>query len=415
VRGRLGSVTCVVTATSMLLAVASAHAGAGLRAAFVQQGPKLTASDEVKTTALGIAGGQFGHALALSADGKTAVVGAYNDANGQGAAWVFTRAGSSWKQDGHKVVPNGNVGEAHFGESVALSADGKTALIGGSQFGGGLGAVWVFTRSGSAWNQTRILSSGPVGAQAFGVSVALSSDGNVALVGASFYNLRVGAAFLYRRAGTAWKQLGRILMGVGEVGTPAYGSAVALSADGSMAAIGGPYNGSGGKRLGAVWTYGVTSSGWKPTGAKLVASDAVQDGSFGQSVALSAHGDSLLVGSNRGAAWIFARSGSSWKQRAKLTAPIPSASMFGYSVGLSAAGTTAVVGAPYDGGGAGSSWVFSGSGTHWGQASKLASNGSSGLVELGWGVALSSDGKTALIGGPSDANGFGAAWAQSQG
>ena len=84
--------------------------------------------------------------------------------------------------------------------------------------------------------------------------------------------------------------------------------------------------------------------------------------------------------------------------------------MFGYGVGLSAAGTTAVVGAPYDGGGAGSSWAFSGSGTHWGQASKLTSKGASGLVELGWGVGISGDGKTAIVGGPNDGHGVGAAW-----
>jgi hypothetical protein len=163
VRGRLGAVAGVAAASATLVC-AAAQAGSGLHA-----GPKLTANDEQKSTTLGIAGGQFGHSVALSADGKTAIVGGNNDRSGYGAAWVFTRSGSSWTQDGHRLAPSGNVGEAHFGDSVALSADGKTALIGGSEFGGGLGAVCIFVRSGSGWTQqTRIVGSGPVGAQALG-------------------------------------------------------------------------------------------------------------------------------------------------------------------------------------------------------------------------------------------------------
>jgi hypothetical protein len=402
-------------ALSATLVCASAQATPTLQTGFAQQGPKLVASGEEKSNTPGIAGGQFGHSVALSDDGKTAIVGGNNDRNGYGSAWVFLRSGSSWKQDGHMLAPSGNVGEAHFGDSVALSADGKTALIGGSQFGGGLGAVWVFARSGSGWaQQARIVGPGSVGAQAFGVSVALSGDGNTAIVGASFYNNRIGAAFLYHRSGSTWKRLGNILIGVGGDGTPGYGSAVALSKDGKTAAVGGPIDGGGTSRLGSVWTYSVSSSGWTPLGKKIVARDAVQDGSFGQSVSLSSNGKILAVGASTGGAWLFDRSGSSWNQSARLGAPTAQGSLFGNSVGLSGSGKTVVVGAPYDGAGAtqgsGSAWAFTGSGSHWGAATKLGAKGASGLAELGWAVAVSGDGKTAIAGGPADANAAGAAW-----
>jgi hypothetical protein len=404
-----------LAAVIVLLACASAQARGSAPAGFTQQGSKLTASDEAKVTTPGIAGGQFGHSVALSADGSTAIVGAYNNSNGYGAAWVYTRSGSTWKQDGHKLAASGNVGEAHFGDSVALSADGKTALIGGSQFGGGLGAVWVFTRSGSGWTQaTRIVGPGPVGAQAFGVSIGLSADGNTAVIGASFYNNRIGAAYVYRRSGSTWKQLGPTLFGTGGVGTPAYGSSVAISADGKTAAVGGPIDGAGAGRLGAVWMYSVSPSGWKLLGTKLVAKDAVDNGSFGQSLALSSNGGVLLVGSSVGGAWLFDRSGSTWTEAAKLGAPTAPGAMFGYSVGLDGAGKVAIAGAPYDGTGAtegaGSSWSFTGSGGHWSGAAKLPASSRSGLDELGWGVAISSDGKTVIVGGPNDGHGVGAAW-----
>ena len=48
-----------------------------------------------------------------------------------GAAWVFTRSGSTWSQQGSKLLPNDESGEGEFGDSVALSANGANALVGG--------------------------------------------------------------------------------------------------------------------------------------------------------------------------------------------------------------------------------------------------------------------------------------------
>ena len=69
--------------------------------------------------------------MALSADGNTALIGGYGDDGGKGAAWVFTRSGSAWTQQGAKLTGSGETGNGQFGTSVALSADGNTALIGG--------------------------------------------------------------------------------------------------------------------------------------------------------------------------------------------------------------------------------------------------------------------------------------------
>src|ERR1700694_96711 len=76
---------------------------------FVQQGSKLVGSG-------GILEPLQGSSVALSADGNTALVGGYNDGNFIGAVWVFTRSGGTWVQQGGKLT--GNVG--FFGTSVAL-------------------------------------------------------------------------------------------------------------------------------------------------------------------------------------------------------------------------------------------------------------------------------------------------------
>ena len=92
--------------------------------------------------------------MALSSDGNTALIGGPNDNSGVGAAWVFTRSSEKWTQQGAKLTGGGESGVGKFGASVALSSDGNTALIGGPNDGPfPVGAVWVFTRSGSVWTQ----------------------------------------------------------------------------------------------------------------------------------------------------------------------------------------------------------------------------------------------------------------------
>src|SRR5262249_21970007 len=79
-----------------------------------------------------------------SADGNTAIVGGSADNAATGAAWVFTRSGGIWTQQGDKLVGTGGVGIGGQGRSVALSADGNTAIVGGSFDNGLVGAAWVY-------------------------------------------------------------------------------------------------------------------------------------------------------------------------------------------------------------------------------------------------------------------------------
>ena len=69
--------------------------------------------------------------MALSGDGNTAIIGGSLDNGGTGAAWVFTRSGGVWTQQGGKLVGAGDVGKASQGKSLALSGDGNTIVVGG--------------------------------------------------------------------------------------------------------------------------------------------------------------------------------------------------------------------------------------------------------------------------------------------
>ena len=137
---------------------------------FFQQGAKLTGSGESGK-------GLLGESVALSADGNTAVIGGPSDNSGAGAAWVFTRSGSTWSQQGSKLVGSEESGKGHFGNDVALSDDGNTAMIGGPGDNSSTGAAWVFTRSGSTWEQQgpKLTGGGETGTGRFGFRVALSA------------------------------------------------------------------------------------------------------------------------------------------------------------------------------------------------------------------------------------------------
>jgi hypothetical protein len=342
----------------------------------------------------------------------------------------------------------GESGEGKFATSVALSADGDTVMIGGPADNGGAGAAWVFVRSAGVWSQQgQKLTGGEEGNSQDGVYVALSADGNTALIGGPGDNDDAGAAWVFTRSGGVWSQQGPKLTGRGETKETGFGVSVALSADGNTALIGAPGDNGGLFGKGAAWVFTRSDGIWTQQGEKLVGdctgscanegTGEIENAWFGYNVALSADGDTALIGGFRdndwqGAAWVFTRSGSTWSQQGeKLVGDCTGScadegtgetgeGMFGTMVALSADGNTALIGAWNDDNvlpgnehysGKGAAWVFTRSGSTWTQqGEKLTGGGEAGEGEFGTNVALSADGGTALIGAWRDNGGRGATW-----
>jgi hypothetical protein len=406
------------------LALAASLAGVGgstAHAAFAQQGSKLLATGETGN-------GDLGFAVGLSADGNTALVGAGSDtpsgSSNFGAAFVFTRSGTTWTQQAKLPNPTGMTGAATFGTTLALSADGNTALIGGPYDGfdgfgapNVKGAAWVYTRSGTTWTQ----QGGPLkpndetGNGQFGLGVALSDDGNTAAIGAPEDNSDAGAGWIFTRSGSTWTQQGSKLTGAGEVGEAFFGRSEALSGDGNTVAFGG---GGDNSDAGAVWVFTRSGSTWTPQGGKLTPNDSVGAPGFG-SVSMSSDGTTMLVGGGAdgnprglGAAWVFTRSGTTWTQQGSKLRPNDDVgnSFFGNG-SLSSDGNIAVIAGLNDNAGVGAAWIFARSAGVWTQrGSKLIGSGATGAPEMGDSTALSADGMTALIGGSRDNGRVGAAW-----
>ena len=211
---------------------------------FVQQGAKLVGTGTGTNPAF--PAGE-GFSVALSGDGKTALVGNPDDNGGKGAVWVFTRSGTTWTQQGAKLVGTGAGGDAGQGSAWRCRATGtqRSSAAPATTARTAVGAVWVFTRSGTTWTQQgpKLVGTGAAGDLAGqGWSVALSGDGNTALVGGDGDgdNGSVGAVWVFTRSGTTWTQQGPKLVGTGAVGNASQGFSVSLSGDGNTALVGAP-------------------------------------------------------------------------------------------------------------------------------------------------------------------------------
>jgi hypothetical protein len=395
---------------------------------FVQQGEKLRPAEGEES-----ATGELGTSVAVSGDGNTALLGArFNGSTG--AAWVFTRSGTTWSEQA-KLLGSEEKGGGSFGAAVALSGDGNTALIGGPTDNGNKGAAWVFARSeAGTWGPPTKLTAGKeeFGNGELGWSVALSETGETALVGGQAEEIApwgsfAGAAWVFKRSGSAWG-LPHKLTGTGESGKARFGYSVALSGDGSAALVGGPCDQAGGKSggllpceptKGAAWSFIFEGGEWKLQGGAKFVPTGETEALFGSSVALSANGKTALIGgegdtSAAGAAWTFTRSEpkeAKWTQQAKLIgAGEVEHAQFGHSVALSADGKTAIVGGPFDTKLKGAAWAFTTTGSEWKPEGKITGAGASAESLFGASVALSSEGETAVVGGPFDGAEAGAAW-----
>lgn len=376
---------------------------------FVQEGPKLVGTGSLGSGQQGI--------VAVSADGNTAVVGGANDDAGTGAIWIFTRAAGLWTQQGSKLVGTDCIGAPGLGTSVAISADGNTVVAGGSGDNTMVGAAWIFTRTDGVWNQqgSKLVGSNSIGYSMQGAAVAISADGNTVAVGGNGDSYAVGATWIFARSGSTWTQQGAKLVGAGFASTANQGSSLAMSADGQTLIVGSVLSVQGNA---PVWVF-VKATAWQQQGGYLTASGSINN-AYGQNtaVSVSADGNTFVLGENQddgqmGAAWIFSRSAGVWSQQGgKLvgTGAVGNAAQ-GCSVSISADGNTAIVGGNTDNGNTGAVWVYRRTAGSWAQSgAKLVGTGAAGNADQGNSVAISADGQTILSGGFGDDNLIGATW-----
>ena len=356
------------------------------------------------TLSANIPGSYYGNAIAVSSDGSTLAVGSQSE-GGAGAVRIYVRSGSSWSSTPQYSLSSG-VSSSYFGCSVALSSNGNTLAVGSFGYSSNNGAVYVYTRTGSSWYlQSSPITSGATGGN-FGISVALSSDGNIMAVGSNLEDSGAGAVRVYSRSGSSWSQIGTqpitglnggsfgysvslssdgntLIVGAyadGAVGgrvyvfknstgiygqesyrtinklNSSYGYAVALSSDGNTMAISsiGETSGAGAVRI---YTNGAY---WSTQGSPLTGSGAA-NANFGSSLSISSDGDTLAVGcpgENNGTVYIYRRKSGVWTLNNTETISVSNSS-FGNAVALSTDATTLAIASYTESSNAGAVRVYS--------------------------------------------------------
>ena len=277
----------------------------------------------------GVGDERFGSRVALASLGDTAIVGAYRTDTAGGAdagsAHVFVRdPGGNWTHQEELLAPDGLASD-FFGYSATLSSSGDTAIVGANrdntEGGNGAGSAHVFTRDGGGtWtHQQKLLAPDGLANDSFGESVALSSSGDTALVGANYDDTiggsNAGSAYVFTRdGGGTWTFQQQFLAPTGAMDDQ-FGFSVALSSSGDAAIVGAYEDDTaGGSGAGSASVFSRDGDGVWTFYRQFLAPDGAAGNRFGASVALTSLGDAAIVGSttdetaagaNAGSAYVF--------------------------------------------------------------------------------------------------------------
>ena len=371
----------------------------------------------------------FGSSVATSADGKTIVVSSIGDGFPEllttGLVYVFDRNGNSFNQVG--ILSGFNAGSSDiFGDSLAISADGKTIIVGASAdetVESNTGVVYVFDRNGNSFNQVGILTGSNVNSgDNFGKSVATSADGKSIIVGAPFdenTTTDTGVVYVFDRTGNSFNQVG-ILTGSIADDSDNFGSSVATSADGKTIIVGAYADEvPPAENTGVVYVFDRNGNSFNQVGIFTGSNAGQPNDYFGSSVATSADGKTIVVGAyndeiganaGSGIAYVYDRNINSFNQVGILTGLYATNTndYFANSVAISADGKTIAVGALNDEPGvseirSGIVYVFSRIGNTFNRVGIITGFFAVDVLDnFGFSIAISADGKSIIVGAVND-------------
>lgn len=394
----------------MLALLTIATAAPAMAADFTTPGQQITEPTPATRDFFGYGGNN------ISRDGSTAIIGAYGATVGgqttAGTAYVYTRQAGSWKlaQSLTGSSAPAPVTLANFGYALALSANGQVALVGARGFPpspanttGVVGAVYAYSGTPGSWTSyVKIPDYGTASSSdLFGASVAISDDGSTALIGAPgkcFNQSRCGGSvYFYRNSTTSWTN-NAAFSDPGNAAADQYGSSVALSGDGTRAVVG--------TQNGTVYFYQLSTLGiWN----QVANFSAGGTQGLGWSVAISGDGQTAFAGNptgnTSGQVQVYNNVNGTWSAGPVINNPYvgaKSGDLFGWTLAASTDGTQVLVGSGTAVNGhnqQGAAFLFTLINGNWNETQELDDPANTALDDFSMGgVALSGDGGQALIG-----------------
>jgi hypothetical protein len=303
---------------------------------------------------------EFGQYVEISTDGNYIIVGAdaYDGANNnEGRGYVYHRAGGSptWVEQQILVASDAAISDA-LGP-CSISGDGDVIVMGAQNQNAGAsnsGAAYVWTRSGSTWTEViKLVDPSPTVDGRMGINVGVSRDGSTIIVGVYALSTgTLGKALVFTSPG--WGNQAT-LTGADVTSTDDFGIYVELSADGDVALIGSYHDDVGGfADAGSAYVFNRTGASWSET-QKLTASDGALNDRFGTTLDINDNGDQVLISGylrdkggqiDNGSAYIFKLKAGTWTENQMLLpADTFAGKKFGFGLSATADFRTLAIGA----------------------------------------------------------------------
>jgi hypothetical protein len=384
---------------------------------------------------------KFGHAVAISGDGKVIISSAYGDddvAGGSGAVYVYVQNSLGEWQRVQKLKASDAAASDHFGgyptytfgarNSIDVSGDGSIIVVGANYediSGSNSGSAYIFEKSGSTWVQVQKITGNDTAADDhFGQAVGVSGNGSTIAIAAPYDDDGGGAqgsVYMFEKVGGTWTQVQKLLQSDSLLNTYFGESGVRLTDDGTTLLVGAyahdePYTGAG-VDTGAAYIFDKAPNGtWSQT-QKLYGSTTDTGDLFGVNVDISGDGTVVCCGathydlpvSNQGAAFIFVKSAAgAWSQTETQIIQASdglTGDVFGSGVSVSQNGDRIIVGAYFDDtiqGDSGSMYIFDRTNGVWTQTGHEYSGHAVATQPFGVSSGISNDGKVYIVGSPYD-------------
>ena len=371
-------------------------------------------------------GDKSGQSISLSTDGTILAIGAYynkgdnNDTNkGQARIYQYLEGvyASDWIQVGYDI--DGESTSDEFGHAVSLSKNGSVLHVSAPKYNNSNGRVYTYELLKQPKLKSIFKMGEPITGESAGdhsgMSVSTNIDGTIIAIGASYNDgngTNSGHVRVYQYNGSSWDQMGTDING--EAAYNYSGRNVSLNANGTIVAIGAPFNDGNGTDSGHVRVYEYNGSSWDKMGADIDG-EATGDES-GKSVSLSSDGTIVAIGgpindgngTESGNVRIYKYNGSAWNQLGADIDGEAAGDRNGYSVSLSSDGTIVAIGAYMHNSSRGHVRVYDYVETRNPQWDQMGADidGEAADDRNGWSVSLNADGTIIAIGAyNNDGNG----------
>lgn len=326
---------------------------------------------------------RFGASTSMDANAEVLVVGTVygkGKVSGEGCVYIYRYVDFAWVLEKRLYADDGLVND-YYGMSVELSRDGKVLVVGASDHdsnGTKSGAVYIYTYYEGDWVlRSKLTASDGNTYDSFGASVAVNTTGSTVIIGAVGHNNSQGAVYTYVRVGDSWVFQSK-LTASDKANSDEFGASVAINAEGNLAVVGAPGCDGSVQWQGKVYLFKKTVNTWTQIQI-LEHTDPASEDFLGESVTVSEGGMWIFAKAsgyqkglvNCGGVAIFRQDGDTWRYWGMLTANDASAGQdFGSSIKCDHDGSEVFIGAPGDNSSKGAFYVFSHTEGVWSQKAK---------------------------------------------